>query len=213
MPTATTSRRATAAKVLAHIDSLFELLTAQGQGNYIGESVSQLEHCLQAAHFATQDGAERTTVVAALLHDVGQFIPLSIHNSGSGTEMLDESGQSVGRKSHDQLGATFLQAHGWPPSVYELVGAHVQAKRYLSTDPTYLASLSKTSQASLRAQGGPFTKEQMRHFEQDPLWKDKLRLRIYDDQSKVPGLQVNPLESYRHDLLLVLTAALEPTTM
>jgi len=178
--------------VSEHITSLFDLLTAQGDGAYIGESISQLEHSLQAAHFAVQDNAPPTTIIAALLHDVGQFIP-----SSSSADMLDENGLSVGRCSHDKLGAEYLRSHGWPKSVYSLVGAHVEAKRYLAMDEQYEESLSRASKASLRAQGGKFTPEQKTAFEKDPLWREKLRLRTYDDRSKVVDLKVADLSAYR----------------
>lgn len=35
---------------------LVTALTRYGQGDYIGESISQLEHCLQAAHQAQKAG-------------------------------------------------------------------------------------------------------------------------------------------------------------
>ena len=178
--------------VSEHVTSLFDLFKAQGDGAYIGESISQLEHSLQAAHFAAEDNAPPTTIIAALLHDVGQFIPHS-----EAADMLDEHGASVGRRSHDKLGAEYLRSHGWPESVYKLVGAHVEAKRYLAMDQEYEQSLSRASQASLRAQGGKFTQEQKAAFEQDPLWSEKVRLRTYDDRSKVVGLQVPDLSAYR----------------
>jgi predicted HD phosphohydrolase len=37
-------------------DELVSALEKYGQGDYIGESISQLEHCLQAAHQAQKAG-------------------------------------------------------------------------------------------------------------------------------------------------------------
>ena len=37
-------------------DKLIRLLEERGTGDYIGESVSQLEHCLQCAHFGSESG-------------------------------------------------------------------------------------------------------------------------------------------------------------
>jgi predicted HD phosphohydrolase len=37
-------------------ESLVAALEKYGQGDYIGESISQLEHCLQAAHQAKLSG-------------------------------------------------------------------------------------------------------------------------------------------------------------
>jgi predicted HD phosphohydrolase len=41
---------------LAKAQSLVTVLEKYGQGDYIGESISQLEHCLQAAHQAQLSG-------------------------------------------------------------------------------------------------------------------------------------------------------------
>lgn len=106
---------------------IFSLLKAQGDGAYIGESISQLEHCLQAAHFAEESGADDQTIIAALLHDIGQFLPLETMNQD--LEMADGKGGSVGRKGHDKLGEDWLRKKGWPEKVCALVGAHVIAKR------------------------------------------------------------------------------------
>lgn len=40
----------------AKAESLIGALEQYGQGDYIGESISQLEHCLQAAHQARKSG-------------------------------------------------------------------------------------------------------------------------------------------------------------
>lgn len=37
-------------------DALISALEQYGQGDYIGEPISQLEHCLQAAHQARNSG-------------------------------------------------------------------------------------------------------------------------------------------------------------
>jgi predicted HD phosphohydrolase len=38
-------------------EALIGALEKYGQGDYIGESISQLEHCLQAAHQASKASA------------------------------------------------------------------------------------------------------------------------------------------------------------
>jgi predicted HD phosphohydrolase len=57
------------------VKELFAFITAQGQGDYLGERVSQLQHSLQCATLARKAGADDQTVLGALLHDVGRFIP------------------------------------------------------------------------------------------------------------------------------------------
>ena len=114
-----------------HVNYIFRLLEEQGKGDYLGESISQLEHCLQAAFFASQEVNDPEAIIAALLHDIGQFLPLSeIQNSAAGQKMIDAtSNGNVGRQGHDIIGQRWLLLHGWPQRVASLVGAHVTSKR------------------------------------------------------------------------------------
>lgn len=176
-----------------HLDYIFRLLDEQGQGDYLGEPISQLEHCKQAAYFAQQDAQDEHTVIAALLHDIGQFLPLA-----DSVALIDADLANVGRRGHDVLGKQWLQQHGWPQKVCDLVGAHVLAKRYLTAvRPGYLESLSNASKASLRMQGGPFSADERAKFEENPFHTHMVALRLYDDRAKVVGLETPPLDSYR----------------
>ncbi|KAF7338026.1 Phosphonoacetate hydrolase-like protein [Mycena venus] len=174
------------------VTALFQLLKAQGQADYIGESISQLEHSLQTADAAKQSGADDATVCAALLHDIGQFLPNS-----TAQDMLTD-GVSVGKASHEAIGAAYLASLGFPRKVCELVGAHVVAKRYLTaTEPDYVKGLSSASKKSLEHQGGPFTPAQVKEFEEDPLAQAKISLRRWDDQAKRTDIEASSLESFR----------------
>lgn len=44
------------------------------------------------------------------------------------------------------------------------------------------------------------TADEVKVFEQDPLFQEKLHLRSWDDAGKVEGLEIPPLSTYR-DLL------------
>ncbi|KAJ6095556.1 hypothetical protein N7486_006302 [Penicillium sp. IBT 16267x] len=152
----------------ATIKTLFAFLHAQGQGDYLGERVTQLEHSLQCASLATQSteyANDLEVVVAALLHDVGRFIPAAekMH------KMITPDGQYVGRMSHEVLGESYLRQLGFSERVCQLVGAHVMAKRYLvATDKTYHDGLSETSKRTLRFQGGAFTESEVLEAQKDP---------------------------------------------
>lgn len=179
------------------VDGVLRLMKAQGEADYIGEKISQLEHALQAAHAARTSGADEPTVVAALLHDIGQFV--------RSDEAMMVNGSSVGNKGHEALGAAYLASLGFPGSVTQLVGAHVVAKRYLTaTRVGYLDALSPASKLSLKCQGGPFSPAEVAAFEDDPLAKEKVALRLWDDGAKVVGLDVPGLESYRDMMVRVL---------
>ena len=71
-----------------------DLLSAADQLDYIGESVSQLEHALQAAEFARKAHAPDTEVLAALLHDIGHWC-----------DPKAKAMASLGAADHEQLGA------------------------------------------------------------------------------------------------------------
>ena len=186
--------------------SVLSLLEYHAQGGYIGESVSQLEHSLQCAHLALQTQASDSTVVAALFHDIGQFVPLSIireainspnrlqreaRDDAGANEILEEETE-VGRPNHALLGSRYLEALGFPDSVCTIVASHVDAKRYLcAVDPGYHDGLSEASTASLRQQGGPMGEEERREFERrggGEEWKECVRVRRWDDMAKVVGI-------------------------
>jgi len=163
---------------------------------YYGEPVTQLDHALQTAQLARDANADNETVIAALLHDIGHLL-----DDGRLHEQL-------GVVDHDTHGAAWLAVRGFSPRVVELVQGHVEAKRYLvATNPEYRARLSAASVQTLELQGGAMSADEAREFAADPLLKEKLRLRSWDEQAKVPGASAAPLESYRE--LLVRHLALE----
>ncbi len=168
-------------------DRIFEIFAAKGGDAYFGEPVSQLEHALQAAHFAGQENAPVWLTVAALLHDVGHLL-----------HELPEHIADLGIDSrHEDLGHAWL-AQYFGPEITAPVRMHVDAKRYLcATDPEYLALLSPASVQSLALQGGPFSQAESRAFEQTPFAREAVRLRRWDDRAKVPGMVVPGLEHYR----------------
>ena len=172
------------------VDEIFALFEHQGKAAYFGEAVSQEEHALQAAHFAAQEGAPETLVVAALLHDIGHLIDAREDAADRGIDAR-----------HEDAGCDWLARH-YPPAVTEPVRLHVAAKRYLcSVHPEYLRGLSATSVKSLQLQGGAFTPEEAAEFRRLPFGEDAVRLRHWDDAGKVVGLAVPGLPAYRDALV------------
>lgn len=66
-------------------------------------------------------------------------------------------------------------------------------------DTSYYDDLSEASKQSLRFQGGPFACEELESFERDPLKDEMVKLRKWDDQAKIVGIEnVTPrAEEYR----------------
>lgn len=176
--------------------ALFGVLARASERGYIGEPVSQLEHALQCARLAHDEGADDLMVAAALLHDVGHLV---------GTEDC-ESMEGLGVHEHERVGGAYLRSLGMHDAVCDLVAGHVDAKRYLvRRDPSYGARLSPASIRTLKLQGGPMSEQQAVEFERS--WKHDrlLRLRRWDDEAKVMGKEVPGLEHYAPLLTALLS--------
>lgn len=161
------------------VGELFALCRQQAEADYIGEAVSQLEHMVQAAELARDEGADEELILAAFCHDVGHFCaPLTADNRMG----------ELGRQGHERVGAHWLRGLGFPTRLCDLVAGHVAAKRYLcAREPGYLAGLSLASRQTLDWQGGPMSEAEASAFESNPLCADILRLRRWDEAAKVPG--------------------------
>lgn len=155
--------------------------------DYIGEEISQLEHALQSAHLALEANGSDELIIASLFHDIGH---LCAHADARRMDIY-------GVDCHHTIGAAKMREFGFPAGVTRLIEGHVEAKRYLvAKNPRYLQDLSGASQETLKRQGGPMTQAEMKAFEEDPLFKDMLRLRVFDDRAKEVGKKVPPFEYY-----------------
>lgn len=168
------------ASILKNSTMISQLFAQGGHDAYFGEPVTQLEHALQTAKLAEDADADRDTVLAAFLHDIGHLLPAE-----SGAGYMD----GYGTVDHERLGADFLRKRGFSEKMAQLIENHVDAKRYLvARNPEYLARLSEASLQTLGFQGGPMTPDEATRFEQHPYFKEILQLRYWDEQAKIPGL-------------------------
>lgn len=188
--------------------SIFAVLEEGSKKEYLGEDISQLEHSLQTAQQARDAQADDETVIAALLHDIGQFcdrqaaMDIMAETSDLQDKTESTSTVKVGVKGHEYIGGQYLRKLGFSEKVAQLVEAHVVAKRYLTaTDKAYYDGLSSASKASLKYQGGPFSEAQVKEFERDPLFREKVQLRLWDDKAKVSGLYLPELASYKDTVI------------
>jgi len=192
---------------------LLHILTSRGQSDYIGEPISQLEHSLQCASLAASNNADDETIIAALLHDIGQFLPaeqvrriagdVRDMRSPNGTtttassDFKHESG-SVGRIGHETIGARYLLSLNFSPKVAALVQSHVAAKRFLcATEKGYWEALSDASKSSLGFQGGPMDLDEVAQWRRGEWAVEMTRLRKWDDGAKVIGQVVPGVEVYK----------------
>jgi phosphonate degradation associated HDIG domain protein len=167
----------------ADIEHLFR---TRGHGQYAGEPVTQLQHALQTALLAEQDGADDALVTAALLHDLGHLV----HDHGETPTLrgIDDL--------HQYAAIPFLRGLV-PDRVLDAIQGHVDAKRWLCAErPGYLEALSADSQRSLALQGGVFDADQAAAFIARPGAAEAVRLRLWDDQAKCADLPTPPLDHY-----------------
>jgi phosphonate degradation associated HDIG domain protein len=172
------------------IDDVLALYDRWGADHY-DEDLSQRDHALQTAALALAAGASDALIVAALLHDIGHLLALQT-GSQEGSRPVD--------LRHEASGARYL-AGLFPSSVTGPIALHVRAKRYrCAVDHRYWDQLSAGSKRSLEVQGGPMTDDEAATFELLPGFANAVRLREWDDQGKVDGLDVVPLAAYRGHL-------------
>lgn len=169
-------------------DAIIDLYRQMGQRTY-DEAITQTSHAAQCAVLAMKSGAASTTIVAALLHDIGHLL-----------EPDDSTIRHEEDLRHEYLGARFL-SNWYPTAVTEPIRHHVAAKRYLcAVEPAYFDGLSPASQHSLSLQGGPFSPNEVAEFESHEEYETAVLLRRWDDEAKDPRLHYDHIDDYR-DLL------------
>jgi predicted HD phosphohydrolase len=172
------------------IDFILDLFARRGSDEYMGEAVSMAQHMEQSAACAAAEGASDELVIASLLHDIGHFV------GDFPVEALENGIDNM----HEEAGARFLEAF-YPASVTEPIRLHVAAKKYLcAVDKNYFDCLSDASINSLRVQGGPMSPTEVDEFETNPHYLAAVDVRKYDDDGKVAGLDIKPVEDYREKL-------------
>jgi phosphonate degradation associated HDIG domain protein len=180
------------------ISDICVLFARKGGRAYDGEPVNQIEHALQTAMRAEDEGATPALVAAALLHDLGH--------------LLNDQGDSPTMRGVDDLhqyaALPFLRAL-FADDVLTPIRLHVDAKRYLcATRGGYFEALSADSKRSLVLQGGVFAPEQAAAFIAQAHAGDAVRLRLWDDLAKVEGAVTPPLAHF----VATLEAAQRPAT-
>jgi len=196
-------------------NEIMDLYAGYGGAEYAGEKVSQLEHMVQAAQLAEEQGYDEEVILAALLHDIGHILDADGTDGlrsreaakGDGTKSASrEEMDGFGIVDHEALGAEFLREKGFSKKIARLVESHVEAKRYLTVkDPAYYNQLSEASKKTLEYQGGPMTVEEAEAFEQYPLFALIIQMRKWDEQAKIQQKPLPDLDHYRQMILRHLT--------
>ena len=168
------------------IETIFSFYEINGSEEYVGEPISILEHSLQSAQMAENEGFDEDVILAAFLHDIGHFLPNKNEMNG------------LGNVSHEVAGANFLYKNGFSKRIALLVRNHVEAKRYLTHKyPEYYGRLSEASKKTLEFQGGKMTEQEATTFEDMPLFSTYLKMREWDDRAKEVDFTYPSVEKYK----------------
>lgn len=173
---------------LSTVDDVVRILRS-GANVDDGEAVDSLAHALQCvALLAERAPGDRELQAAGLVHDVGSLL---------------EPGRPA---THARTGAVAVGGL-LGARVAALVEGHDQAKRYLvTTDAEYRSTLSDASVLTLEHQGGTMDAGEIAVFEADPEFESLVALRRADDDAKVPGAVVPPLDTWTALLETVASA-------
>lgn len=164
------------------------IFTERGNEQYAEEAVTQLQHALQCATLAQEEGADDTMIVAAFLHDIGHILEVKGALPGGCDQNLHDL--------HEEKAYQWLKDH-LGEAVAQPVKLHVAAKRYLCTKKEhYRNKLSKTSLKSFYDQGGDMSEEEITAFEAHKYYHQALHLRYWDDVGKTANATTPPLEHF-----------------
>ncbi|KAJ2256754.1 hypothetical protein GGI13_001092 [Coemansia sp. RSA 455] len=180
------------------VSMLFKLLEAGSKKEYIAGKVTKLDHDLQVAYLAKNEGADEQTILAALFLDIGHTViqEKTLLNSYR-YDPLDRLVASATNPSvidYGRVGAEYLRILGFPEKMTALFKRDVMAQRYLlATDPTYQTYLNSISMETYKVQGSPLSPTEIREYEKDPLFQKMVQIRGWDaivvyDRTKLPAL-------------------------
>jgi len=166
---------------LTSVDDLLALL-ATGAGVYDEPDVDGLSHALQCGAILLRETTDPELAVAGLVHDIADIAYPDDHGD------------------HARRGAALVEPL-LGRRVARLVGAHVDAKRYLvATDPSYRRALSPRSAQTLLVQGDALDADAITALAADPDLDAILALRRADERAKDVDARPPDLTSWRDRL-------------
>jgi phosphonate degradation associated HDIG domain protein len=178
-------------------DEILSLYRLNGNQDYIGEPVSQIEHMCQCAQLAEKEGYDDEVILAAFFHDIGHLCEHIMD-----VKFMD----NYGIVDHEKIGAHYLDAKGFSKRITKLIESHVAAKRYLTyKNPGYYEKLSDASKSTLNFQGGPMNEQEAKAFENDEWFTLYITLRDWDEKAKEENMLLPDLQKYRKMIFQHLT--------
>jgi|APSaa5957512535_1039671.scaffolds.fasta_scaffold44924_3 predicted HD phosphohydrolase len=167
------------------VKKLIELYKKRGDTEYYGEKMTKTKHMLQCATLALKNEENEEIILACLLHDIGHFL-------------ADDDMDGYGVKDHGKLASEYLKNIGVSKNIYKLIEKHTDVKRYLVTKNinNYYNKLSEASKKTFEIQGGRMSKEELKLMDKNIKLADMIKVRIYDDKSKIRNRDPYQMEKF-----------------
>ncbi|KAJ1913601.1 hypothetical protein GGI09_002404 [Coemansia sp. S100] len=200
------------------VSKLFEILEISGKKEHISGNMTQLDHALRVANLAKIESADEDTILAALmLNTRGIKVTIPPYSNIAIGDIIEVTWGGYPRNTSnaidsDEFDNTFARKLGFSNKTSELVESNVLAKRYLG-------GMTAEDLGSIIPEGpGLITREDiaagfqvriplwnsaplpsdMREFEKDPLFKQKVQLAVWDvAATKTTGDKPPALDTYR----------------
>jgi predicted HD phosphohydrolase len=173
-------------------NDIIDLYKKYGKSDYIGETITQNSHMIQAGMLAEKKYPKDIEfILAAFFHDIGHIV-VNIMND------TYDSMDGYGVKNHENIGANYLLNLGFSHKIVSIVRNHVLAKRYLcSKNKYYYNKLSDASKQTFHKQGSYMSEEEILEFESEPLFKFYCTLRKIDDKAKKQVIELKSLDYFK----------------
>jgi predicted HD phosphohydrolase len=144
------------------------------------------EHMLQGAVLAEKEGAPEELVAAALLHDIGHY------TSEFGTMSLGDARDN----HHEESGAKVLEP--FLPAGHHRIREAACAGQALSLRHRQgpLRPAVRSLEAHPHAAGRPDDGGEVAAFETNPFHREAVKVRIWDDEGKKPGVETPDFRHY-----------------
>ncbi len=167
------------------VKELIELYKKKGNTEYFGENMTKTKHMLQCATLALKNEEKEEIILACLLHDIGHFL-------------AEDDMDGYGVKDHGKLASEYLKNIGVSKNIYKLIEKHTDVKRYLVTKNIndYYNKLSEASKKTFEIQGGRMSNEELKSMDRNIKLADMIKVRIYDDKSKIRNREPYQMEKF-----------------
>ncbi|KAJ2872803.1 hypothetical protein GGH93_003743 [Coemansia aciculifera] len=130
------------------MSTLSQLLETAGKKKHISGKMTQLDHALQVAQLAKNDGADEETILAAFFHGIGNLGPEPIDARGMARSNYASHvlyANSTSMNDYGGSSALYLRQLGFPNKTCELLEPRVSAKTYVVEADIALKEGGKTA--------------------------------------------------------------------